>query len=135
QFCRHCGAPYDYSATFYAHIGHYSCSRCGRHRPVPHFRLERLDLAGTTGARLFVSFPTDLPRLGLYNGAASSARASGYMEIRLPLPGLYNALNALAAAAAGLLLGVPPARIRGTLESFSAAFGRIERVDAGSKPM
>ena len=28
-----------------------------------------------------------------------------------------------------------PARIRGTLESFSAAFGRIERVNAGGKPM
>ena len=135
QFCRRCGAPYDYSATFYAHIGHYTCPRCGLRRPVPHFRLERLDLAGTTGGRLFVSFPIDLPRLGVYAGAASSTSARGYIEIRLPLPGLYNALNALAAAAAGLLLGVQPARVRGTLESFSAAFGRIERVDAGGKPM
>ena len=135
QFCRRCGAPYDYSATFYAHIGHYTCLRCGQRRPVPHFRLERLELAGTTSGRLFVSFPTDLPRLGVYASAARSTTARGYIEIRLPLPGLYNALNALAAAAAGLLLGVPPARVRGTLESFSAAFGRIERVDAGGQPM
>jgi UDP-N-acetylmuramyl tripeptide synthase len=135
QFCRRCGAPYDYSATFYAHIGHYACPRCGLSRPVPHFRLERLELAGTTGGRLFVSFPTDLPKLGARTGAASSPTERGYIEIRLPLPGLYNALNALAATATGLLLGVQPARIRGTLESFSAAFGRIERVDAGGKPM
>jgi UDP-N-acetylmuramyl tripeptide synthase len=135
QFCRRCGAPYDYSATFYAHIGHYACARCGQRRPVPHFRLERLELEGTTGARLFVSFPTDLPKLAEYAGAASSPTARGYIEIRLPLPGLYNGMNALAATAAGMLLGVQPARIRGTLESFSAAFGRIERVDAGGKPM
>src|SRR5215212_5095928 len=135
QFCRRCGAPYDYSATFYAHIGHYACARCGLRRPVPHFRLERLELEGTTGGRLFVSFPTDLPRAGGYAGAADSANPHGYIELRLPLPGLYNALNALAATAAGLLLGVQPARIRSTLESFSAAFGRIERVDAGGKPM
>jgi len=135
QFCRRCGAAYDYSATFYAHIGHYACPRCGQHRPAPHFRLERLDLEGTTGGRLFVSFPTDLPRLGAHTESASTPTARGYIEIRLPLPGLYNALNALAATAIGLLLGVQPTRIRGTLESFSAAFGRIERVDAGGKPM
>jgi len=135
QFCRRCGAPYEYSATFYAHIGHYTCPRCGQRRPAPHFRLERLDLAGTDSGRLFVSFPIDLPRSGVYAGAASSATVRGYIEIRLPLPGLYNALNALAATAAGLLLGVQPARVRGTLESFSAAFGRIERVDAGGRPM
>ncbi|MEO7911731.1 MAG: MurT ligase domain-containing protein [Roseiflexaceae bacterium] len=135
QFCRRCGAPYEYSATFYAHIGHYACARCGQRRPVPHFRLERLELEGTIGGRLFVSFPTDLRTLGTPAGATGSPTARGYIEIRLPLPGLYNALNALAATAVGLLLGVQPVRIRGTLESFSAAFGRIERVDAGGKPM
>jgi UDP-N-acetylmuramyl tripeptide synthase len=135
QFCQRCGAPYDYSATFYAHIGHYACPRCGLRRPLPHFRLERLELEGTTGGRLFVSFPTDLPNGGAQASAASLASARGYLEIRLPLPGLYNALNALAATSAGMLMGVQPARVRGTLESFSAAFGRIERVNAGGKPM
>ena len=134
QFCRRCGAPYAYSATFYAHIGHYACARCGQRRPAPDFRLERLELAGASGGRLFLSFPGDLPR-SVGAGASLSTPARGYLEIRLPLPGLYNALNALAAAGAGLLLGVPPARIRGTLESFSAAFGRIERVDAGGRPL
>ncbi|HEU5102179.1 MAG TPA: MurT ligase domain-containing protein [Roseiflexaceae bacterium] len=135
QFCRRCGAPYVYSATFYAHIGHYGCQRCGQRRPTPDFRLERLDLDGTSGGRLFLSFPGEYARSGAPASPSSSMPAQGYLEIRLPLPGLYNALNALAAAAAGLLLGVQPARIRGTLESFSAAFGRIERVDAGGKPL
>jgi UDP-N-acetylmuramyl tripeptide synthase len=126
QFCRRCGAPYTYSALFYAHIGHYACPQCGAHRPAPDFRLERLDLDGTAASRLLISFPAELARAGA---------GAGYLELRLPLPGLYNALNALAAAAAGLLLGVPPARIRDTLESFSAAFGRIERIDAAGRPL
>jgi UDP-N-acetylmuramyl tripeptide synthase len=117
QFCRRCGAPYAYSAIFYAHVGHYACPNCGQHRPAPDFRLERLDLEGTSGARLFISSPDSA------------------LEIRLPLPGLYNALNALAATATSLLLGAAPARARDTLETFSAAFGRIERVDAGGKPL
>jgi UDP-N-acetylmuramyl tripeptide synthase len=124
QFCRSCGAPYHYTASFYAHIGHYYCERCGRRRPAPDFRLERLELEGATGSRLYLSFPL---------GDAGDSR--GYMEIGLPLPGLYKALNGLAAAAAALVLGVAPTRIRDTLERFSAAFGRIERIDAAGKPL
>lgn len=122
QFCRRCGTPYEYSARFYAHVGHYACPNCGLRRPTPDFRLERLDLDGTNGSRLLLS-------------AAGHAPLPTALEINLPLPGLYNALNALAASAAGLLLGVAPARIRATLEQFSAAFGRIERIDAGGRPL
>jgi UDP-N-acetylmuramyl tripeptide synthase len=132
QFCRRCGARYVYTASFYAHLGHYSCPACGQHRPAPDFRLERLDLDGTTGSRLILTFPAIEGKAG---DAVPAPDARGYLELRLPLPGLYNALNALAAAAAGLLLGATPARIRGTLETFSAAFGRIEHVDAAGKPL
>lgn len=117
QFCRRCGAPYVYSALFYAHIGHYVCPACGQRRPATQYRLERLQLEGTAGGRLYIGYP------------------GGALELRLPLPGLYNALNALAATAAALLLGIAPARIRDTLEGFSAAFGRIERIDAAGKPL
>jgi lipid II isoglutaminyl synthase (glutamine-hydrolysing) len=117
QFCRRCGAPYAYTALFYAHVGHYACPRCGHSRPAPHYRLVRLDLRGAEASTLRVTFP---------GGAA---------ELELPLPGLYNALNALAALAASIELGVTPARARDTLERFSAAFGRIERVDAGGRPL
>lgn len=166
QFCRACGAPYTYSASFYAHIGHYACPSCGQRRPTPAFRLERLALLGTAGARLVISFPltssvdrpeeapekpadhqdtkapsTTAPAIDPWHLGAlevapqTAAQGRGYLEFGLPIPGLYNALNALAAAAAGLLLGVAPARIRDTLEHFSAAFGRIERIDAGGQPL
>ncbi|MDZ4721063.1 MAG: MurT ligase domain-containing protein, partial [Roseiflexaceae bacterium] len=120
QFCRSCGARYEYHPRFYAHIGHYHCPNCGVTRPNPDFRLERLDLDGETGARLVIGGPAEL--------------AAG-LEIYLPIPGLYNALNALAAISAALLLGIPAAKIRDTLEHFSAAFGRIERIDANGSPM
>jgi UDP-N-acetylmuramyl tripeptide synthase len=140
QFCRRCGAHYRYSAIFYAHIGHYICERCGQRRPAPDFRLERIELAGTTGSRLYLSFPLSAhdqlsPRDHKTTRPAEDNASRGYLEIHLPLPGLYNALNALATTAAALLLGVAPARIRDTLDRFSAAFGRIERVDAGGKPL
>ena len=146
QFCRRCGARYHYDAIFYAHIGHYACERCGQRRPTPDFRLERLQLEGTAAARLYLSFPIALGRYGgqaLYGlnlGSPTPAPTAlpeprAYVEIHLPLPGLYNALNALAAVAAALVLGVGPARARATLERFSAAFGRIERIDAAGRPL
>ncbi|MBC8163206.1 MAG: DUF1727 domain-containing protein [Roseiflexaceae bacterium] len=117
QFCQRCGAPYHYSTTFYAHIGHYTCPGCGHSRPAPQFRLERLELDGTQASRLLITYP------------------GGALDFTLPLPGLYNALNALAAIAATIKLGAKPAAARNTLERFSAAFGRIERIDAGGQPL
>ncbi|GIW00210.1 Mur ligase family protein [Roseiflexus sp.] len=117
RFCRRCGAPYRYTALFYAHVGHYRCDRCSAARPTPDYALERLDLHGVEESMLCLTFP------------------GGAMELHLPLPGLYNAINALAAIAACLELGVPAPRIRATLEHFDAAFGRIERVDAGGRPL
>ncbi len=116
QFCQRCGTRYHYQHAFYAHIGHYACPACGLHRPTPQIALQRLELHGTQASRLLLTYP------------------GGALDLELPLPGLYNALNALAACAAGLLLAITPAAIRGSLEQFSAAFGRIERVvsDAGT---
>lgn len=117
RFCRRCGAPYRYTALFYAHVGHYRCDSCGAMRPTPDYALERLDLHGAETTTLYLTFP------------------GGAMEAHLPLPGLYNAINALAAIAACRELGVPTPRIRATLERFDAAFGRIERIDAGGRPL
>jgi UDP-N-acetylmuramyl tripeptide synthase len=113
QFCRRCGTRYDYAQRFYAHVGHYHCPNCGHERPKPHFSLQKLTLEGTSSSRLYITYP------------------GGALEVHLPIPGLYNAINALAATAATILLDMPPASVRDALERFSAAFGRIERVQAG----
>ena len=114
-FCRRCGTALDYDPAFYGHIGHYRCPNCGLARPAPQVRLEQLDLQGTDPSGLRLATP------------------EGHMSLRLPVPGLYNAINALAATAVALQLGVPPATIVDALESFTAAFGRIERFRAGSR--
>lgn len=117
RFCRRCGAPYRYTALFYAHVGHYRCETCGATRPMPVYALERLELHGADHATLYLTFP------------------GGAMEVHLPLPGLYNAINALAATATCLELGIAAPCIRAALERFDAAFGRIERIDAGGRPL
>jgi UDP-N-acetylmuramyl tripeptide synthase len=115
QFCQRCGTAYEYDPVFYGHVGHYRCPNCGLSRPTPDVRLERLLLNGIVGAQLVIQDPT------------------GAFDVRLPVPGLYNALNALAATAATLALAIAPAAIRNALEGFTAAFGRIERIQIAGR--
>jgi UDP-N-acetylmuramyl tripeptide synthase len=55
--------------------------------------------------------------------------------VRLRLPGLYNVYNALAAASLGLSLGASLEEVVSGLESFSAAFGRFERIAVGDRSL
>ncbi len=114
-FCSRCGTALDYAPNFYGHIGHWRCPTGDNARPTPTVALARLHLSGTATSELVITEPR------------------GGFDVQLPLPGLYNALNAVAAAAAALQLPVPPATIRGALEQFTAAFGRIERLRAGER--
>src|SRR5205085_490878 len=53
---------------------------------------------------------------------------AGGFSARLRLPGLYNVYNALAATAVALGFGLAPSAIAAQLETFTAAFGRLERI-------
>jgi len=55
--------------------------------------------------------------------------------VRLRLPGLYNVYNALAAASLGLSVGASLEEIVSGLESFSAAFGRFERIAVADRSL
>jgi lipid II isoglutaminyl synthase (glutamine-hydrolysing) len=115
--CRRCGRPYSYERAFVGHLGHYSCSNCGATRPVAAVAATAVELHGMEGSRLTLRTP------------------AGEMRLELPLPGLYNVYNALAAVAAAIELGVPPARIPAALTGMTAAFGRVETIDAGGRPL
>ena len=109
RWCPRCGAELAYESVFYGHIGHWSCSGCGNTRPGP-------DVAGT-------KLTSDA------NGMTLEIRTpSGVIEVRLPLTGVYNAYNAIAAAATGVALGLDDAAIQQGLASFTAGFGRQERM-------
>ncbi len=110
RFCLRCGTPYDYPAVFYSHLGHYHCPSCGMTRPMPELRAMACQLLGIEGSRLQVEAPT------------------GSVELEVRVPGLYNVYNALAATGVGVAMGIDLETIRAGLADFSAAFGRVERV-------
>jgi UDP-N-acetylmuramyl tripeptide synthase len=72
-------------------------------------------MAGMNGTRCNVHYP------------------GGSTAVSIPLPGLYNVYNILGAMAAGLALEVDPDIITGAVEEFTAAFGRVERVETGDR--
>jgi UDP-N-acetylmuramyl tripeptide synthase len=117
KHCRRCGHPYTYERAFVGHLGHYSCPNCGAERPRPDVTATRIELHGMRGSSLQVQTP------------------KGELAVELPLPGLYNAYNALAAITGALELGVPLELIGPALAEMRGAFGRVETVEVGPKPV
>jgi UDP-N-acetylmuramyl tripeptide synthase len=110
RLCPRCGTPLDYATVFFGHLGHYACPRGDFKRPDPGVAATAVGLLGDAGSKLTIETP------------------AGPIRARLKLPGLYNVYNALAAVAAATAVGVPRAEITRGLETFSAAFGRLERI-------
>jgi UDP-N-acetylmuramyl tripeptide synthase len=110
RLCVRCGARYAVDVSFYGHLGHYRCSSCGFARPRPTVALQRCRFAASGDAEIEISTP------------------DGSLEAQLRLPGLYSVYNALAASAAAWTLGLSPRAIGRNLASFTAAFGRLERI-------
>ena len=108
--CPRCGGRLDYSLILLGHLGHWRCPQCGLQRPKPDVAATQVLLHGTEQSKV------------------SLLTTHGEMNLTLNVPGLYNVYNGLAAVAATLTFGVAPAPIQNGLESFTAAFGRIERV-------
>ena len=109
-FCVHCGAAYDYDAVYLGHLGSYRCPRGDHERGALQFAARAIRPRGLEGTAFRVDGP------------------DGSCDVLLPLPGLYNVENALAAIATAAVLGVPTATAAARLASFSAAFGRFERI-------
>ena len=105
-----CGAAFVYAVCYYGHLGQYACPNCGLARPTPTVEATAVTLRGDRGSDVTIRTPL------------------GEVQATLSLPGLYNVYNALAATAVCVSLGLDLATIRDGLESFTAAFGRLERV-------
>ena len=117
KYCVVCGTPYDYAAAYMGHLGEYQCPACGDRRPPLDVAARKIELDGLES----VSFTLATP--------------AGERRVRLRLPGLYNVYNALAAASLGLSVGASLEEIVSGLESFSAAFGRFERIAVGDRSL
>jgi len=115
KYCLRCGTPYVYSAVYLGHLGDYRCPKCGHARPSLDVVGRAIELHGLDGSAFTISAP------------------EGEARVELALPGLYNVYNALGAASLALELGVPLAEVVEGLASFSAAFGRFERISIGDR--
>jgi lipid II isoglutaminyl synthase (glutamine-hydrolysing) len=110
RLCMRCGARYEMSVAFYGHLGYYRCPSCGLSRPEPEIVATHCLFRGDEGTELHVETP------------------AGGFDARVHLPGLYNVYNILATSAVALCLGLTPAAIARELETFTTAFGRLERI-------
>jgi len=117
KWCIRCGTPYDYAAAYVGHLGDYRCPACGHSRPPLDVFARAVRLDGIER----VSFELVTPE--------------GSQQVELGLPGLYNVYNALAASALARALGATPEEIKSGLESFTAAFGRFERIELNGKSL
>ena len=117
KHCRNCGTAYAYETVLLGHLGHYRCPGCGRERPQPAVSARRVELLGMSGARFALCAPV------------------GELAVELPLPGLYNVYNAVAATALALELGASLAQVGAALHGFGGAFGRVETIQIGERPV
>jgi UDP-N-acetylmuramyl tripeptide synthase len=106
-----------YDLVFYGHLGHYACSVCGFSRPSPTVTATRVELLGDVGTNVTVDTP------------------EGVIRSTLRLPGLYNVYNALAAVAVCTALGVRREVVARGLETFTGAFGRLERIQVEDRQL
>ena len=117
RLCPRCGASLRYEVVYYGHLGWYACSRCEFARPTPTVVASHIELLGDDGSQLTLETP------------------DGVIRARLRLPGLYNVYNALAAVAVCSALGIRRDLIARGLETFTAAFGRIERIQVEDRTL
>ncbi len=115
KYCVRCGTAYRFAAAYVGHLGDYRCPACGHGRPQLDVIARSVQLKGRTRA----SFELVTPR--------------GERAVDLQMPGLYNVYNALAAASLAYAVGAGLDDIKRGLESFTAAFGRFERVQVGGR--
>jgi UDP-N-acetylmuramyl tripeptide synthase len=115
KYCVRCGTPYEYAAAYVGHLGDYRCPKCGHARPALEVAARSVELHGLEEAAFDLVVP------------------EGTRRIELALPGLYNVYNAVGAAALARSLGASLDEIEAGLRSFSAAFGRFERIPVGDK--
>jgi lipid II isoglutaminyl synthase (glutamine-hydrolysing) len=103
--------------VFYGHLGHYRCSRCDFARPAAAVSATQVELLGDEGSLLTVETP------------------NGTLRAKLHLPGLYNVYNALAAIAVATTMDIRRDLIARGLETFTAAFGRLERIQVEDRQL
>lgn len=99
-----CGSEYEYSKTFYSHLGHYFCPHCKNKRPKVKYEAD-------------CKIDNDCILINLDDKTFKSN-----------LTGTYNAYNLLGAICVGLELDIDEKIIQKALDNYNAVFGRNEKI-------
>ncbi len=111
--CIVCGAEYEYGFRTFAHLGGFSCPKCGYSRTEPDVAVVGVDALTT-------------------DGTAAALRVDGELYgANVSLPGAYNLYNAAAAVAAVTALGFGAEGAVKSLAHIESGFGRMERFELG----
>jgi lipid II isoglutaminyl synthase (glutamine-hydrolysing) len=117
RLCPRCGSALHYENVFYGHLGHFACTTGDFPRPRPDIAATSVELLGDAGTNLTIATP------------------GGVIRATLRLPGLYNVYNALAAISVCTVLDIRRDVIARGLETFTAAFGRLERIQVEDRQL
>lgn len=110
KHCLNCGQELNYSTILSSHLGHYACPKCSFKRSKPN------------------TYATNLKFNHDFSSEAKITIHYSLLTIHYNLPGFYNVYNVLAAVAIADQLKIDHTKIRQRIESFSAAFGRFQKV-------
>lgn len=108
--CLECGHEFKYSSRYFGHLGVWECSNCSAKRPKPQYIAQNVKMT---------------PETSNFELKLSTEKLNAQMQIS----GLYNVYNAAAAAAAAEIAGGGGPAISQALRDFSAAFGRMEKLE------
>ena len=111
--CPKCGGDFEYDYHIYAHLGGFSCPKCGYKRCAPDVAVTSIDSTDTNGSTFHV-------RMG-----------QNTEEVYVSLPAVYNVYNAAACIAAYKALGLPVTEAIQSLSNVRSAFGRMETFHLG----
>jgi len=115
KFCPNCSKKLEYLKLYSAHLGTYKCTNCSFKRKKPAISAQTLNFKSDFSTELVLEV----------NGQS--------LNIHYPLPGLFNVYNVLAAATVANTLGLDPKNTKTSIEEFSAAFGRFQKVKIAGK--
>lgn len=113
--CPVCGGEYEYGYHIYAHLGGFSCPKCGYNRPEPSVEVSSINRIEATGSDFTLK-----------------TAAKSY-DVRLSLPAVYNVYNGAATVATVKALGIPEEKAIESLSSVHSSFGRLETFDLNGK--
>ncbi|HKZ34545.1 MAG TPA: Mur ligase family protein [Patescibacteria group bacterium] len=113
--CPECQHILDFDQIYASHMGHYSCRNCGFTRPALTIRVPEIRNMSIDSVQFSLEYNSII-----------------YKTI-LRVPGIYNVYNAVAAVTASLSRNIKLQDITSSLSSFTAAFGRVEKIQIGTK--